>query len=126
LPKNKKSDVFDKVLDSVKTVFEKAGPRDFIYCLAYLAAVYQCYYIFVATKKTVEKLPWWSWISGLAMAIGIATVGGEASKEAKETELDWDSLTLAMVAGYMVLKIDLDDVKGALSAVTAVVGKLSA
>jgi hypothetical protein len=107
----------------VGKIIDNMSPRDLVYILAYGSAVYVSYVALAKFHALIESLipkdPW-QFINEFLFSFGyIPTkiVGALAAP----IKLDSNVLAEAMVAGYMLLKIDVGDVASAISKVTSII-----
>ena len=130
------AEFMDGVIDHFGHLLDNTGIRDWVYVLAYLAAVYTAYNAASALADKADSFV--TFIEGLAdafvekvtgstLSAGVflgRKVGGESpstrapstpSPKTPKFVVDMNILALALVGGYMVLKIDASDVASAVA-----------
>lgn len=123
-PKKKSLSTFLKApLDSIMAhlgrIWDNMGPRDLVYFIAYMAAVYLVYKTMAAVKAVFTPKSMWDFIWLAVSPVTYAVKGTVEYVLAPPAEtLDPEILATALVGGYMLLKIDVADV-------TSAIGKLS-
>lgn len=101
------AELADSATDHIGHILDNTGPRDLIYLTAYAAAVFTAYNLIAPTENAFRSfnlfianiIPWiWS-----------------PSKYEIPVGIDQIALIKALIAAYMVLKIDASDITSAIS-----------
>jgi len=117
MPRKKKVKTIDLFLNALKKKMDDASIRDLLYLGAYFSAVY-----FIYDFLTGHPLPIQLIESFIVIPLGLPQI-----KEPKKPKgLDHHALAKALVAAYIVLKIDVEDVVSATKALGSVVAGLTA
>jgi len=115
------SQFLDSLTDHFGKLIDNTSMRDWVYVLSYLAAVHLAY---ITLKRIKMTFP--TWLSMVLPPLALINLlkGFNVVPEITTEELDWETMGQAMVAGYMVLKIDMADVASATAKLGSVLSEL--
>lgn len=108
MTRKKKIGMLDHIINSIKDKWDKAGVRDLVYLISYLAAVAVTYKTLMAGQALIVQINPIRWITGTV-----------PTKEELE-KLDPDTLLTSFVAAYIILKIDAQDIASAVGKIKTV------
>ena len=106
--RKKKVKPFQWIEERLKLLLESASIRDIVYVVAYLSAVNIAY---IGIKGITQTGYFWLPPSWYPFAPFLP-------RPKKEEPIDYKALSMALVAAYMVLKIDIEDVASAIKLVS--------
>lgn len=111
MPRKKKIKIVDQFIDALKKKLNDASIRDLIYLMAYSSSVY-----FIYDLLTGHPLPIQIIETFLVVPLGLPKIS-----EPEPKKFDVMALMQAMIAAYIVLKIDVDDIVSATKAISSTV-----
>lgn len=117
MARKKRRQLINQISESLKKKFDDANIRDIVYFGAYVSAVHIAYEIL--TGRAITDI----FFGFRRPPVGMRTFPVE---EEQLDLLQFDKLAVAMIAGYLVLKIDVEDVVSATTTVTSWITGLKA
>ncbi len=113
--KKSMAEMADSATDHLGHIINNAGPRDLVYLAAYASAVFIAYNMIAPVEAQFRNITqFWDRLRG-AIETGVWVM---------PSQFDQYALMKAMIAGYMVLKIDASDITSAISKIGGLVATL--
>lgn len=112
MARKKKISLLMKLIDSIQKKWEEASIRDLVYIVSYVAAVAGSYKVLMASQAFIVTYNPVRWL-----------FPGDMPTKEELKKIDVDTLLTAFVVGYIVLKIDADDITSGIAKVTAALAK---
>lgn len=114
----------DSFINHLGNFMDKITVRDVIYGATYVAAVIRIYELTSHLHFPLKYIPGLGMIfPGIALE-AMKETGLYPEEEKEEEKINWAVLCESMIAAYMLLKIDVSDVAGAISAISGIVAKV--